>query len=42
MKKYGRNISIIKFRKRYWLGILIGLSGWLVTGIYLLEEYAET
>ena len=24
------------------MGILIGCSGWIVTGIYLLEEYAET
>ena len=25
-----------------WLGILIGCGGWVVTGIYLLEEYIET
>jgi len=37
-----RDLSITKFIERYWLGILIGSSGWVITGIYLLEEYAET
>jgi len=35
-------MNITKFIKRYWLGILIGCGGWVVTGVYLLEEYAET
>jgi diguanylate cyclase (GGDEF)-like protein len=35
-------MSIIKFIKRYWLGLLTGSIGWIVTGIYLVEEYRET
>jgi diguanylate cyclase (GGDEF)-like protein len=34
-------MSITTFRKKYSLGILIGCSGWLITGSYLAEEYAE-
>lgn len=35
-------MSIAIFIKRYWLGFLTGSIGWIVTGIYLLEEYRET
>lgn len=37
-----RRISIAIFIKRYWSAILIGCSGWVITGIYLAEEYMET
>lgn len=42
MKNFRKSINITEFIKRYWLGILIACSGWMVTGLYLLEEYVET